>query len=131
VTAGPTSPGEQRTPWWRVALALVAVAAVAALAALVLGEYELEAGIALPAGLLLGLVLGEVAVAAGRDRGLLPALLVGALGAGAMVWAGWIDSAQGLEPIKTAVWFSAALAALAGALRVRGLPRITAARRSR
>jgi hypothetical protein len=118
-----SSPGEGRAPWWRLALALVAVAAVAALAALILGEYELDAGVALPAGLLLGLVLGEVAVVAGRDRGLLPGLVVGALGAGAMVWAGWIDSAQGLEPIKTPVWFAAALAAVAGAVRVTGLPK--------
>jgi hypothetical protein len=119
---GPPATGDQLAPWWRVALALLGVAAVAALAALILGEYELDAGVALPAGLLLGLVLGEVAVLAGRHRGLLPALVVGALGAGAMVWAGWIDSAQGLEPIKTAVWWAAALAALTGALRVTGLP---------
>jgi hypothetical protein len=121
VTGAP-SPGEGRAPGWRVALALVGAAAVAALAALILGEYELDVGVALPAGLLLGLVLGEVAVVAGRDRGLLPGLVVGALGAGAMVWAGWIDSAQGLEPIKTAVWFAAAVAAIAGAVRVTGLP---------
>lgn len=108
---------------WRVALTPLVVAAVGALGALVLGEYELYAGVAVPAGLLLGLVLGEAAILLGRTRAVWVAVLVAAVGAGAMGWAGWIDASSGLQPVKAGAWLGAAAAALAGGVRVTGLRR--------
>jgi hypothetical protein len=106
----------------RAVAGLVAAAAVAALGALILGEYEQQGSLPLVAGLLLGLVLGEVAIAAGRSRHLVVGLVVAGLAFGAMVWAGWIDSGRGLQPIKAGAWWGAAVAAAVALVRVVGVP---------
>jgi hypothetical protein len=101
----------------RTVLALVAAGLVAALGALILGEYEFTGTLPWVAGPLFGLVLGEVA--AGIDKARPPALAVGTglLAFGGIAWAGWIDSSDGLEPVRGVVWVSAGLAALVAVLR--------------
>jgi hypothetical protein len=106
----------------RAVAGLVATAAVATLGALILGEYEQQGSLPLVAGLLLGLVLGEVAIAAGRSRHLVVGLVVAAFAFGAMVWAGWIDSGRGLQPIKAGAWWGGGVAAVVALVRVVGAP---------
>jgi hypothetical protein len=108
---------------WRAVLALVLGAAVAALGALILGEYEFQGTLPWIAGLLFGLVVGEVVVSVGRSRHVAVAAVVALLSFAGIAWAGWIDSTQGVEPVKRVVWLSAALAALTGFVRVAGPPR--------
>lgn len=100
---------------------LVCGGLTAALGALLLGEYELAGVMPLGAGLLVGLVVGEVVVGVGRHRSAVVALLSGALAAGSLAWAGWIDAGEGLEPVKRGAWLGAAVAAVAAAVRTRGL----------
>ena len=106
----------------RIALGLTVAALVAALGALILGEYEFEGTLPFVAGPLFGLVVGEVVVGVGRSRRLPVAVVAGALAAAGIAWAGWIDSSEGVEPVKGLVWVSASLAALAAAVRTTGLP---------
>jgi hypothetical protein len=40
-----------------------------------------------------------------------------------IAWAGWIDSTEGVEPVKGLVWVAAGLAAAAAVLRTVGLRR--------
>jgi hypothetical protein len=42
---------------------------------------------------------------------------------GGIAWAGWIDSSEGVEPVKALVWVAAVLAAAAALLRIAGLRR--------
>lgn len=107
---------------WRALLALLLAGATAALGALILGEYEFEGTLPYVAGLLLGLLLGEVVVGFGRSRAVLVGLVAAAEAAGGIAWAGWIDSSEGIEPVKALVWVAAALAAASALLRITGLP---------
>lgn len=97
--------------------------AVAVLGALILGEYEFTGSLPFIAGPLFGLVIGEVVVGVGRARSWAAALPAGAAAFGGIVWAGWIDSSEGVEPVKDLVWVAAVLAAGAALLRIAGLPR--------
>ena len=106
---------------WRVLLALVLGAAVAALGALILGEYEFTGALPWVAGPLFGLLIGEVVVSVGRSHHVVVAAVVAVLSFAGIAWAGWIDSTQGVEPVKAVVWVSALLAAGASFLRVAGL----------
>ena len=101
---------------WRAILSL-------ALGALILGEYEFTGTLPWIAGPLFGLVIGEVVVGAGGSHHVAVAVVVALLSFAGIAWAGWIDSTQGVEPVKSLVWVSAGLAALFGFLRTRGLPR--------
>jgi len=101
----------------------VCAAAAAALGALILGEYEFSGSLPFVAGPLFGLVLGEVVVGVGRARTLPVAAVTAALAFGGIAWAGWIDSSEGVEPVKGLVWVAAVLAAVAAALRTAGLRR--------
>lgn len=112
----------------RAALGLVCAAAAAGLGALILGEYEFSGSLPFVAGPLFGFVLGEVVVGVGRLRTLPVAVVTAALAFGGIAWAGWIDSSEGVEPVKGLVWVAAALAALAAALRTTGLRRPVADR---
>lgn len=107
---------------WRALLALLLAGAAAALGALILGEYEFEGTLPYVAGPLLGLLLGEVVVGFGRSRAVLVGLVAAAEAAGGIAWAGWIDSSEGIEPVKALVWVAAALAAASALLRTIGLP---------
>jgi len=107
---------------WRALLGLVLGGATAALGALILGEYEFTGSLPWVAGPLFGLVIGEVVVGAGRSRHPLVAAIAAALAFAGIAWAGWIDSTEGVAPIKGLVWVSAALAAAAAYFRTAGLP---------
>lgn len=108
---------------WRAPVALVCAAATAALGALILGEYEFTGTLPYVAGPLFGLAIGEVVVGVGRTRAVAAGIAAGALAFGGIAWAGWIDSSQGLEPVRTAVWIAAALAAATALLRTTRLSR--------
>lgn len=110
---------------WRAPLGLLCAAAAAALGALILGEYEFSGTLPFVAGPLFGLVIGEVVVGVGRTRAVVAGLLAAALAFGGIAWAGWIDSTQGVEPVKGLVWVAAGLAAGAALLRTTGLRRRT------
>lgn len=105
----------------RKVLGVVAAAAVAALGALILGEYEFTGSLPWIAGPLFGLVVGEVVVAVARARDVVLAGAAALLGGAGIVWAGWIDSSHGVEPVRSLVWVAAGLAAVVGYLRTHGL----------
>lgn len=96
---------------------------VAALGALILGEYEFTGSLPFIAGPLFGLVVGEVVVGVGRARSLVVAVPAAVAAFGGIAWAGWIDSSEGVEPVKALVWVAAVLAAAAALLRIAGLRR--------
>jgi len=102
----------------RAVVGVVCGAVVAALGALILGEYEFTGALPSVAGVLFGLVVGEVVVSVGRARTWPAAAVSAALSFAGIAWAGWIDSSHGLEPVKGLVWVAAPLAALAALVRV-------------
>ncbi|MEO6317738.1 MAG: hypothetical protein ABIP36_03040 [Acidimicrobiales bacterium] len=108
---------------WRAPVAVICAAAAAALGALILGEYELTGTLPYAAGPLFGLAIAEVVVGIGRTRAVTMGIGSGALASGGIAWAGWIDSSQGLEPVRGTVWMAAGLAAVTALLRTTGLPR--------
>jgi hypothetical protein len=103
----------------RRTLALAAVAVAAGLTAVILGEYQLTLWTAMAAGVIVGVLLGEIVLGVARWRGWLPALWCGLLGAGALVWAGWIESGRGVAPMRSTAWLAAGLAAVVGVVRLR------------
>ena len=107
---------------WRAPVGLLCGAAAAAFGALILGEYEFTGTLPFLAGPLFGLVIGEVVVGVGRSRGVVVGCVTAALAFGGVAWAGWIDSTQGLEPVKGLAWVSAGLAAAAALVRTTGRP---------
>ena len=106
----------------RAGLGVVCGAAAAALGALILGEYEFTGTLPFVAGPLFGFVVGEVVVGVGRSRTGLVALLAGLEAAAGLAWAGWIDSTEGVEPIKALAWVAAGLGFVVAAARTFGLP---------
>ena len=107
----------------RAVLGLVCGAVAAALGALILGEYEFTGSLPYVAGPLFGLVLGEIVVSVGRDRSWPVAVVTAGLAFGGIAWAGWIDSSEGVEPVKDLVWVAAGLAAVVALLRTARLRR--------
>jgi hypothetical protein len=107
----------------RRTLALLAAAAVASLAAVIMGEYEPTIWTALATGVVLGAGLPEVVLGIVDWRGRVPACITGAFAAGSVVWAGWISSGRGLAPIRTTIWWAAAVAGVLGVLRLWGWER--------
>ena len=110
---------------WRALLGVLCAAGASALGALVLGEYEFTGTLPYLAGPLFGLVIGEVMVGVGKTRAVVYGVSAGALAFGGIAWAGWIDSTQGVEPVKGLVWVAAGLAAAAALLRTTGWRRPT------
>ena len=102
----------------RRTLALVGAAACAALAALILGEYELTLWTAIASGVIVGFLVAEVVLIAANWRGPLPAGAAAVLAGGSILWAGWIGSGRGLEPIRGTAWFGVVLGAAVSALRL-------------
>ncbi len=97
----------------RLTLSLVVGAAVAALGALILGEYEFDWLLTGLGGPLVGVVIAEVVTAVGGRRGWVPAVAAAGFAAGALAWAAWITSGQGLEPYPPLAWLAMGLAAAA------------------
>lgn len=100
----------------RVLVAMAVGALVAALGAVFLGEYEFDEALPIAAGALLGLVVAEIVVSLGRHRSWTMAGILAVLVGVSVVLAGHLD-ADGLEPVKSGAYLSAALGAAAAALR--------------
>jgi hypothetical protein len=107
----------------RAALALLLAAGVSSLGALMLGEYEFTGTLPFLVGPLFGLAIGEIVAAVGRSKSVLVALIAAAICFGGIVWTGWIDSSNGVEPMHPFVWPSGLLAAAFAYLRIAGLRR--------
>ena len=105
----------------RTVLGLACGVLVAAFSALILGEYEFTGALPWVAGPLFGLAVAEVVVAVGATRGSVVAVVTAMVAFAGVIWAGWIDSSQGVEPFKDLVWAAAALAAVCGFGRVVGV----------
>lgn len=100
-------------------LPVVAGAAVAAFGALIVGEYEFQGALPIIAGLVLGLLVSEAVALGGQWRGWLPAVLAGGLAAAGILWGGWIDAGEGIEPYPALAWAGAAVAAVTAGIRAR------------
>lgn len=101
----------------RVVFGVVVGAAASALGALILGEYEFTGATPYVAGLLFGLVVAEVVVSIAGRRSIVIGLVCAALVAGALLWAGWISSGEGLRPLPTSVYVAMGIAAVCAAAR--------------
>lgn len=106
----------------RVGLGVLCAVVGAAIGALILGEYEFTGSLPFVAGPLFGLVVGEIVVGIGRARSLPVAAAAAAISFAGIAWAGWIDSSEGVEPVKALVWVAATLAAAGALVRIVGLP---------
>jgi hypothetical protein len=94
----------------------VAAAVTAVLGALVLGEYEFDGLFSVLAGLLFGLLEGELVTAVGGRRSRALGSLAAIAAAAGIIGAGWIDAGEGIQPMKGTAWVAALLAAcVAGA----------------
>jgi len=100
----------------RVLVAMALGAVVATLGALFLGEYEFDEMLPIVSGPLLGLVIAEIVVSIGRHRSWTMAGILAAIAGVAVVLAGHLD-ANGVAPVKSGAYLSAALAALGAAAR--------------
>lgn len=109
---GPSSPITARAAG---ALALAALAC--ALAALILGEYEFKGLMPYGAGLLLGLLIGELVVEVGRTRSWIVGIVAGACVGLGLAWAAWRSVAEGLRPFPAAAWAAIAIGFFAAAWR--------------
>lgn len=100
-----------------VVVVVAAALVVAALAAGILGEYEFQ-GVFVPAasGLGVGFVVAEIFVSAGRWRGVAPAALAAGLTVGSLLWAGWIDSGEGVEAYPPLAGVAAGVGAVTAAV---------------
>jgi hypothetical protein len=99
---------------------LTAGAAVAALGAAVLGEYEFAGILPFVAGPLFGLVVAEVMLWVGRERGPVPAVAGALFATAGLLWAAWINSGRGVAPFPTLAWPAAGLGAATAAWRASG-----------
>lgn len=96
----------------RPALAVLAAIAGSALAAVILGEYDLRGITPLVSGVMLALVIGELAVVVAGTRGLVLGLACAlAVGAG-VLWALWISSGNDWSFVSASGWIGAALGML-------------------
>ena len=103
----------------RPILSVLAGAAVAVIAAAVLGEYAFDGWAVVGSGILVGLFVGEAMVAVVRTTSGWTAAVAAALGAGSLLWAGWISTGHRLDAVAWKGWAAVALAAAAGAVRAR------------
>ena len=102
----------------RLGAAVVVAALASAFGGVVLGEYQFEGLMPYGAGLLFGLVVGELVVTVGRSRSAVLACVSGVLVAGGLGWAAWISSVEGLRPFPVLGWVAMAIGALATVGRV-------------
>jgi len=101
----------------KVVVALVVAAAVSAVGGLILGEYQFTGFTPYVAGLLFGLVVSEFVLEIGHRRHPLIGVVSGAFVAGALGWAAWISSGEGLRPYPAVAWAAMAIGAAASGLR--------------
>ena len=101
----------------RLILALVGAAVASAFGSLILGEYEFSGAMPVGGGVLFGLVISEIVVEVGATRAPLIGAITAAMVAGALAWAGWLSSGEGLRPFPSGAWVAMALGALAAGVR--------------
>lgn len=101
-------------------MALVIAALVCVAGALILGEYEFTGLTPFAAGVLFGLVVSEFVLEIGKVRNPLVGVLTGAMVAGALGWAAWISSGEGLRPFPALGWVAMGLGAVTAAARTGG-----------
>ena len=94
---------------FRVALGVVVGALLCALGALILGEYEFTGVTPIGAGVLFGLVISEIVIEIGGTRRPVLGVLTGAMVAGALAWAAYVSSGEGLRPFPTEAWIAMVL----------------------
>ena len=96
----------------RLPLGVLAAAAAAAMAAVILGEYDLRGVTPLVSGVMLALVIGEVAVVVAGGRSLVLGIASGlAVGAG-LAWALWISSGEDWSFVTASGWAGSGLGVL-------------------
>ena len=104
----------------RVIFGCIVAALVAALGGLIMGEYFLSGLMAIVAGVLFGLAVGEAAIAVGKSSGW---VLVGVTAAAAFLgftWSGWIEAGRSFD-IAATRWLGSLLAGASAAWWVRSL----------
>ena len=103
----------------RIALAGVLCAAGAVVLGFILGEYEFSLWIGLVAGLVVGFLLAELALGVAGERDWVVAGVIAVIAAGALLWAGRVDSDGGVEPYPVTAVLGAVLAAAVALWRLR------------
>jgi hypothetical protein len=104
----------------RPVLGIVGAAVACAVGALILGEYEFSGATPVFAGVLFGLVISEIVIEVGATRAPIIGVLTAAMVAGALGWAAWVSSGEGLRPFPTGAWIAMALGAVAAGVRTGG-----------
>jgi hypothetical protein len=102
----------------RLGAAVVVAAVASAFGGVVLGEYQFEGLMPYGAGLLFGLVVGELVVTVARSRSLVLAAACAAMVAAGLGWAAWISSGEGLRPFPILGWVAMVIGAIATVGRV-------------
>lgn len=100
-------------------LAILATAGAGVVGALVLGEYAIAGLVGLAAGVVFGLLVGEVAIGVGGGGSGALAVASALAAGGGVLGAGWISTSHDLGRLEPEAWGAVALAAVAGALRAR------------
>ncbi|MEY2431614.1 MAG: hypothetical protein QOC92_1339 [Acidimicrobiaceae bacterium] len=104
----------------RAILGVAAAAVGCVIGALILGEYEFTGATPIGAGLLFGLVISEIVIEIGRTRAPLIGVVSAAMVAGALAWAAYVSSGEGLRPFPSGAWLAMALGAIAAGVRTGG-----------
>ena len=99
---------------------MLAAAVACVIGALILGEYEFNGTMPVAAGVLFGLVISEIVIEVGATRAPIIGAVTAVMVAGALAWAGWEASGQGLRPFPSGAWVAMALGALAAGVRTGG-----------
>lgn len=94
-----------------------ALVGLSALTGAALGEYELDGAVGVVAGVVLGAVAAEILIGGG-ERTRAGAALAALVVAGAMLMAGWRDTAGGVEPYPPGAVVGAGAGAVVAAARV-------------
>jgi hypothetical protein len=109
----------------RPILGLAGAAVACTLGALILGEYEFSGATPIAAGVLFGLVISEIVIEVGATRAPVIGVLTAAMVAGALGWAAWVSSGEGLRPFPAGAWIAMVLGAVAAGVRTGGWRRVT------
>lgn len=106
-------------PAFRPLMGVAVCTVTAAVVAVILGEYEFKGVTPWLAGVVVGFLMGELMLAVAHRRLLVLAAATAALAAGSLLWAGWIDSGEGVRPYPSMAWVAAGLAAAVAGWRTR------------
>jgi hypothetical protein len=81
------------------------------------GELVFTGATPIGAGVLFGLVLSEIVISVGATRGPIVGVITAAMVAGALGWAGWVSSGEGLRPFPSGAWIAMVVGGLAAGAR--------------